>query len=312
MNQAKEYYEKALISQKNQKLAEALRFLKKALSEDAFFKPALFLLGVIYSNLKEPKKAMEFFLRAYKIEKTAITCFNLGSESFKLGNFEESRHYLKECLHMDKNLVKGHLLLGYVYQKNRKYDKAAIYYQNALKLSPGNRMAMLGFSVSLSEQGHLEGALFAIEKYLSQTPDDLFAKQLRASLFLQLNHAEEAYHEYSNLIHTAPKFKKFNEYISELKNEADIEYKQSFDNIDDKINARVWRLKKRLAQGKIGHDLSAEKNGIEGSMDLSEDLRSNLKDMVDLSLLHLFKGDTDKALKYLFQARKWKVQDEKN
>ncbi|MEQ9362617.1 MAG: hypothetical protein RIF32_00155, partial [Leptospirales bacterium] len=42
------------------------------------------------------------------------------------------------------------------------------------------------------------------------------------------------------------------------------------------------------------------------AQDGDPDLKADLKDMVDLSFLHLFNGDTDKALRFLMQARKMK------
>ena len=55
-----------------------------------------------------------------------------------------------------------------------------------------------------------------------------------------------------------------------------------------------------------------QENGIEGRQDISEEFDNHLQDMVDLSLLHLFKGDTDNAMKYLFGAQKQKKSNQAN
>lgn len=39
-------------------------------------------------------------------------------------------------------------------------------------------------------------------------------------------------------------------------------------------------------------------------------MKQELRDFVDLSFLHLFKGDTDRALQYLLHARKLKQSRE--
>ena len=305
---ASQLYEKGQRSQEKQQFAQALRFYKASLGIDPKFRPSLIAMGIIYSQLKQSLLALDFFQKAYDLEKDADICFNLGSERFKQEDFEGARLHLKECLRKDKRMLRAHLLLAYLYQKIQKHDKAATYFQNALKLKPDNRMAILGYAAALSEQGHYENALYATQRYLGRVKSDLFAQELRAHLLLQLGRTEEAYSDYAELTQSSAKFTKFSDHLKKLKEEASEEYKQSFTNIDDKISKRLDRIGKRLEAHKAirASDFSAERNGIEGSEYLEEELKDNLRDMLDLSLLHLFKGDSDKAMKYLFQARKWK------
>ena len=314
MNTKKAYqlYQRGESAQEKQQFAQALRFYKASLKIDMKFRPALVSIGFIYSQLGQSSLALDFFRQAYALERDARICFNLASEYFKQKDFEKARLYLKECLGQDKRMLKAHLLLAYLYQKTEKHDRAAIYFQNALKLSPMNRMAILGYAAALSEQGHYETALYATQRYLSKAKSDLFAQELRAYLLLQLGRTEEAYSDYIELVHSSPKFTNFSEHLQKIHKEANEEYKQIFENIDHKINKRLERIRARLEAYKAvkGENLSAQENGIEGSQDLKEELKEELKansqDMIDLSLLHLFKGNSTKAMKYLFQARKWK------
>ena len=305
---ALQLYQRGQNAQEKQQFAQALRFYKAALEIDTKFRPALVSLGFIYSQLGQSSLAMGFFHQAYALTVDAPICFNLGSECFKQKDLEKARSYLKECLGQDKRMLKAHLLLAYLYQKTKKHDKAAIYFQNALKLSPMNRMAILGYAAALSEQGHYETALYAVQRYLNKVKSDLFAQELRAHLLLELGRSEEAYSDYVKLVKSSPKFTKFSEHLKKIHQEAGEEYKQTFINIDAKINKRLERIRKRLEGHKAiqGRDLSAQRNGIEGSQDLEEELKENSRDMLDLSLLHLFKGNSAKAMKYLFQAHKWK------
>ena len=310
MNREKAFqlYQKGKEAEEKQQFGQALRFHKAAIEIDVKLRPSLMSLGFIHSQLEQSSLALGFFQRAYELEQDSVVCFNLGSEYFKQGNFERAWAYLKECLKKDKRMLKAHLLLAYLYQKTQKHDKAAIYFQNALKLNPMNRMAILGYASSLSEQGHYENALYAVQGYLGRMKSDLFAQELRAQLLLQLGRTEEAYNDYIELTQKSPKFTKFSEHLEKLGKETNEEYKQSLINIDSKINTRLQDIKKRLAKHKAirSSDLSARKNGIEGSQDLEEELEESRRDMLDLSLLHLFKGESTKAIQYLFQARKWK------
>ena len=75
-----------------------------------------------------------------------------------------------------------------------------------------------------------------------------------------------------------------------------------------RISDKTKELKKRMAARKkhleSAKNLSANQNGIEGAMDLQVELKEDLRDMVDLSLMHLFNGDSKKAMQFLFQAKK--------
>ncbi len=310
-------YNQAMLAKQQKKLGQAERLYKAALKEDSTCRGALMGLGLIYSSLeskrglKQNRKAFDFFSRAYDIQKDAAVCFNLGSESFKLKEYKRSRDYLKECLRSDQRMLKAHLLLAYVYQTIAKFDKSAVYYQNALKISPKSRMAILGYCACLSEQGYHENALYALDRYFNSCPEaksDLFAKKLRAGLLLQLGHLAQSYKDYAELIKHSPEFTSFSDHLSALRKESDKEYQLYFESINDKISTRIGRLRARQEKHKNipSADLSAQENGIEGSQDLAQDCQESVRDMVDLSLLHLFKGDSLQALKYLFQAGKYR------
>ena len=179
--------------------------------------------------------------------------------------------------------------MAYLYQKIKQHDKAGVYFQNTLKLDPINRMAILGYASSLSQQGFYENALYAIEYYLSKVEIDVFAQEMRAALLLELGKVQKAYKDYNKLVKTSPKFRSFSDHLVALGKETGMEYKEHFGDIDGKISKKVKQVKARLET----KNQKLEK----------ENRRDNSKDMVDLSLLHLFKGNTEQALKYLFQAR---------
>ncbi len=307
---AHKLYKQAKKLEEKEAYGQAIRFYKASILSDSSFQPSLMGLGVIHSRLGETQIAYDLFLQAHKIKPSVHTSFNLGSEAFKLEKNNDCRKYLKECLAFDKHMTRAHLLLAYLYQKMGKFEKAAVYFQNAIKIDPMNRMAILGYATALSKQGHYETALYATEKYLNKISpkEDLFAKDLQAHLLLQLNHTDAAYKSYSHLIQHLPKFTNFSKHLEKLQKESTEEYKKTFENIDEKINERLIRLRKRIKSRKelSSQNLSPQENGIEGSQDLLDGLNEELRDMVDLSLLHLFKGDQDKAIKYLFQARKQK------
>lgn len=317
MSAAKEKYNQGLQAEKEGRFQDALRNYRAAARADASFRPAFLNLGALYSRAKRPDLALGFFRRALELGSDDAIYFNLGSECYKLQNFDESEKFLKQALKLNVRLLKAHILLAYLYKNQNRLDKAEIYFKNALKIEPANRMAALGYSVTLSEAHRYAEALKIVEAFLRQQRSDEFMNNLRAGLLLKLNRTEESYNVYRKLAGESKEFVSFTDHLKAARTEADAEYERMFSGIDDRIQERTARLREKIARRKQlmkngVMDSSARKNGIEGAMDLEEDLREDLKDMVDLSFLHLFNGDTEKALKFLFQARKMKSEGDES
>ncbi|MCB1324701.1 MAG: tetratricopeptide repeat protein [Spirochaetales bacterium] len=311
MSEAKKFYAKALEAERAGDYASALRLYRSSARADPSFRPAFMNLGAMYSRARRPETALGFFTKALQLGEDAAVFFNLGSEAYKLERLEEAERFLKQALRQDVRLLKAHILLGYLYKRQNKNDKAEIYYQNALKIEPGNRMAVLGYAVMLSETHRYAEALAVVDRSISSGPVDNVLQNLRAGLLLKLGRGEESLQAYQELSASSPRFTSFTDHLDQARREAGEEHDRIFGGMDDRIRERANRLRERLKKrqsimkgGEL--DASAHRNGIEGAEDLEEELKDDLRDMVDLSLLYLFKGDRDRALKMLFQARKWK------
>ena len=301
---ARDLYMAALAAEKAGKFSEALRQYKAAAREDTEFREAFVNLGALYSRAKRPDLAIGFFRRALDLRADAIVFFNLGSECYKLERLDESEKYLKAALKLEKRLLKAHILLGYLYEKRKQYDKCAIYFQNALRIDPTARPAVLGLAVAYSDQSKFEEALAILEKYHEHAPGDAFVNDLRAGLYLKLGRYEESLGEYRELTQKDKGYVDFSNYLTKAREEHAGEYQAMFDGIDSGIRERTARLRKKIEQRKARLQ-SKDKSK---PADAPEELKADLKDMVDLSFLHLFNGDTDKALRFLMQARKMKEQ----
>lgn len=294
-------------------MTRALKIYREIARRDANFRPALVRLGEIYARAKRPDLAIGFFERALELKPDPALLFNLGSENFKLDRLKRSEKYLKAALKMDRRLLKAHLLLAFLYRKNNTVDKARVYFQNALKLEPGNRMAALGMAIALSEVGEYQSALAVVQKYLSVHKSDENMLELKAGLLLQLGDTVASYQVYNQLTQTSKKFTSFTDHLTAAREAESEQYKQAFGDLDQKIGEQTKRLQKRIAarRKRLAQttDLSPTSNGIEGAEDLQAEIKGDLREMVDLSFMHLFNGDSQKAMQFLFQARKLKKED---
>lgn len=307
---AKDLYMAALKAQQAGKFTDALKLYKAAAREDTEFREAFVNLGALYSRAKRPDLALGFFRRALELRADATVYFNLGSECYKLERYAECEKYLKAALGLEKRLLRAHILLGYLYEHQKRFDKSAIYFQNALRIDPTTRPAVLGLTVSLSDQDKFEEALAVLEKYRTHAPGDAFVNDLRAGLLLKLNRYEESLDQYREVVQSDAKYKDFSDHLERARREKAEEYDAMFDGIDDKIRERTQRLRKKIEARKARLAAKAKGESANEAAKQVEDPKADLKDMVDLSFLHLFNGDTDKALRFLMQARKMKQKQD--
>ena len=307
MQEARKLYEQGLRAEQEGRFQEALKFYRATARSEPSFRPAFINLGALYARARRPDLAIGFFKRALELGEDDVVYFNLGSESYRLEEYQESEKYLKKALRLNPRLLKGHLLLAYLHEHLKQYDKSDIYFQNTLKLEPGNRVAALGWAVSLADRELHEQALAVVEKVLGANPADEGLRNLRAGLLLKLNRLEQSLDEFTELTKSSQKFISFTEHLQAARGESREAYDKVFEGIGDKIGDRTQRLRARIEKRK--KLMAARRAGktVNGTGDdTPEELKQDLKDMVDLSFLHLFNGDSEKALKFLFQARKMK------
>ncbi len=286
-------YELALESEKKGELQNALRYYRAAIKSDSNFRPALVNLGALYSRSGRADLALGFFQHALSISADDSIYFNLGSESYKLGRLDDARRYLIQSLKISPRMIRAHILLAYIYSTEKQIDKAQNYFQNALKIEPGNRMAILGLAVLLSESERFEEALKVVESSPGHQSDATL-RNLRAGLLLKLGKLNESLQDYLELSQHSSRFTSFTDHLKSVREASDREYAKAFVGLDEKIRDRTSRVKARLEARKNRSDVAHTATGE----------KEELKDLVDLSLMHLFHGDSQKALKFLFQAKK--------
>ncbi len=308
MSEARLLYEKGRQAEQSGRFTEALRYYKACARQDPAFREAFNNLGALYSRAKRPDLSIGFFRRALELGEDEKVCFNLGSELFRLERLPESEYYLVRALHHNRRLLRAHILLAYLYRKQKRLDRAEIYFANALKIEPGNRPAALGCAVLLADQDRTAEALAVVRAYLAMAPDDETLRCLEAGLLLRSEHYRESVQAYGELAKTSPAYRAFTDHLAAARAETEGEYEKVFAGIDDKIRARSERLRERIRRRK---EWLASRTGEPPAGEPGQ-LQADLKDMVDLSFLHLFNGDTEKALAFLFQARKMKRDSERN
>jgi adenylate cyclase len=154
----KDYKNSLLYKHRALKLADEL--------EDNGYTVSLLYSGIaaVYSDWKQNDKALEYYRKAYEIDKatgnTSMLSYSLndiGRIYFNLGHLDTAFFYfnqagqLFEKIHDDIGMTNANQSIGDIYQKKHNFDMALKYYQKALILSERNkekpRISELLFSI---------------------------------------------------------------------------------------------------------------------------------------------------------------------
>jgi tetratricopeptide (TPR) repeat protein len=73
---------------------------------------------------------------------------------------------------LEPDSIRGHVLLGDIYQQLERFDDAQVEYQKALAISPSDRGAMLGLASAYLSNYNSQGAMVIATKALADAPDD--------------------------------------------------------------------------------------------------------------------------------------------
>ncbi|MCB1202259.1 MAG: tetratricopeptide repeat protein [Leptospiraceae bacterium] len=266
-NQARNiYFEKALREEQKGDFRKALEFYRMSLQLDTQFFDSWLNAGAIYSRQGKTKKAIECYQRALSSRIDKRVCYNLASEYFKIGSYEESKKLLNSAIKSDHRFLQAHLLLGYVFGKLGENEKSEISIKNALKIDPTNQPAMTALALLYYHTSRPELALRYINILLQRNPGDVTIGRLLANIELDRGSTRASIKALKEIAAQDPKLKSFYSSISESIPE------------------------KQLS------DIRSQKNQKENIKN------KTAKDFFDLSLLAMFDGEPDKAMEYLLAA----------
>lgn len=285
-----ELFRKAVAAQKAGREDEAMAVYKSLLKSDATNRAAWINLGAILSKRQDRVGAVACYRKALALREDDTILFNLGSELFRQKEYAGAIQHLRRALQLKPDFFRAALLLGYIHESQEQYVEAAQSFQRALTLNPSSRIAALGLVVVLGEQDRNEEALKICEAYLKQQADDAALLNLHAALLMKLGRYRESFEELKQVTSSNEKYVSFEEHLKQARGERDRETSAFFEEVSDRLKERTERLKARIEERKKKQQKSLAKD--------------DMKDLVDLSLLHLFSGDKDKALAFLLEARK--------
>lgn len=289
MSNAKKLYNQGILAEESGDLEAAIKFYESSIDLNPEFVKSFQNLGSVYSKLGDKDKAIDFFQKAILISPTEETYYNLSVEYYKMNNLEGAIHNLKKSLECNKRYVNSHLLLAYAYEKSGREDKTEIYLTNVIRIDPKNKTALRGLLLFYYERDRLDESLDLINRYISFYPNDGKFTILKSDILSRKGSYTESVAMLTELTKTNSKFTSFTDKLDELKSNESIPEKEYFRNLEAKTKNKIREFKTKLELSKENPD------------DFSP---PNPQDAVDLSLMYLFNGDPEKAMKYLVYAKK--------
>ncbi|MCC5816537.1 MAG: anaphase-promoting protein, partial [Leptospira sp.] len=170
-----------------------------------------------------------------------------------------------------------------------------IYLTNAYKIDPKNKFALGALTVFYYDKGMYSESLKMVDQYLNFYPDDKNLKILRTDILAKQGNYKESLNELTELVKKDTGFLDFQSSVKKSLSGGDPEIKEHVENLAKKTKAKIHEFRTKLELSKENPD---------------DFTPPDPQDAMDLSLLYLFQGDSEKAMKYLVYAKKANVESQ--
>ncbi|PJZ71037.1 hypothetical protein CH373_00450 [Leptospira perolatii] len=287
--ESRKKFNEALKLEKAGKISQAAKLYSAAIQIEPGFQKAYLNLGALYSRMGDSQTAIQTYQRALELGKSPELYYNLGVEFYRLNALDAAVKSLKHSLEINKRYVNSHLLLAYCYKQLDKPDKSELYLKNALKIDSKNRTALSAMATIYFDSERWEEALTATQAALKLTPDDPRMQILLTEIHTKMGNYKQSFEVLKQVTSTAEGFVHFSDTVKAAKENPDPGQKIFFENLELLTRKRLDQFKDKLVLSK------------ENPQDFEAPAP---QDALDLSLMYLFHGDTERALKYLLYAQK--------
>jgi tetratricopeptide (TPR) repeat protein len=260
----------AAVHEKNGSITAAINEYLAIIQSDDTFREAYINLGVLYSKLQRFDDAIQCYDRALKLKKDYITLFNIGSLYYKKKEYKKAILFLEKSKHEKQDFLLPLQVMGLCYSRLNNLQAAEQNFQKVISIWPKNRVALTALSIMFFNQGRYEEALKLLHTLDEIDPHNKNLKKIKYSIFEKTGHYDNSLQEIKEITKISQGYKIFNDFIKSVPVEI---FTDKYGTMDEKI-----------------------------TMLSNEEPHSDT--LISLSLCHLFNGDTDRAIDYLYEARK--------
>ena len=282
----------ALLFEKRKEYKSALEVYRSILEVDRNYLQAWLNAGVLYSKLSRPTKAIFCYQQALSsansskeskgeshIEKVY---YNLAVEYFKVKKYSESSDTIKKCIQYKPDYLNAYLMSAMISDRLSDFKRGQMTLEGLLKLSPkhkGGHIAMVLLSIKSKDYEKAGKHLDLLESLDGEgTRGEKkgekkgIVHKLKSKLLLQTGELSSSIDVFKLMAKEDPELKKLAESFAK--------------NFEKEIPSESKK------------EITRKKNTLERKKEKED------SEWLDLSLLSLFEGDSQKALSYLQKAVK--------
>ena len=158
--------DKALDHLKKKELAQAKVILEKLLQEVPDHAEARYNLGMIYTDLGDPQKAVNTLSKLLELRDCGSNVYvALGFAYSRMENYTKAKELFLLALKMEPDNPYAHRNVGALYGKENDHKNAILHFEEALKVNPKDPNTTYGLGLSYFHIGEVSKA----DQYLRET-----------------------------------------------------------------------------------------------------------------------------------------------
>ncbi|MCK5548506.1 MAG: tetratricopeptide repeat protein [Thermoplasmata archaeon] len=159
---------------------QAMGILKKIIKREPKNKRALNNMGVVHSKTGELEKAIEFYDRALKIDRTyEVVWFNKGKALFKIDDIHTARKCFRKAVALNRRNISAWNNLGLVLKYEGDMEGAIKCYKEAIDINKEYPFAWNNLGYAYLDSGRPQKAQKCFKIALRLKPDYEVAKRGR-------------------------------------------------------------------------------------------------------------------------------------
>ena len=185
--------EKAVSYYKEQNYAAALRCFLQLSAVDNKRDDILVYIANCYDALGKKEEAAAYYTKACKINKKSdIAPANLAIIFYEMQDLSQAKKFAEKTLAINPHNPSALSVLGNVFYRQKKYDKALKFYQQAMAVQRDFYTAVLNAASIYFDKHDYATAYFYAKRAVSSYPDSDEAKNMLASICVELEYFDEA------------------------------------------------------------------------------------------------------------------------
>jgi len=162
-------------------LGQALEHYRAALAEKPADAELLDNVGQVLVAMNRPAEAVPFLKQAVGAEPSNMTArFDLAVAHARCGQLKEAVDEYNALVQTGSADVRVHHNLGLALRQLGRHAEAAMAFERATALAPGEAPSWLGLALSLEADSRAGGAAAALDRYLTLEPNSQDADNVRA------------------------------------------------------------------------------------------------------------------------------------